>query len=93
MIGERWRAESSKGIDVACSVCRVAIGSEEYDQLQVPRYRCNKLTLGLLVEVSEVLPLLLVDDGEDTGDRLADSVASQHQLCSCMLARERLTSW
>jgi hypothetical protein len=31
--------------------------------------------LRLLVELAEVLALLLVDDGEDTGDRLADSVA------------------
>jgi hypothetical protein len=35
----------------------------------------SKLTLGLLVEVSEVLPLLLVDDGKDSCDRLSDSVA------------------
>jgi hypothetical protein len=32
-------------------------------------------TLGVLVELAEVLALLLVDDGEDTGDRLADGVA------------------
>ena len=31
--------------------------------------------LRLLVELAEVLALLLVDDGKDTGDRLADSVA------------------
>lgn len=31
--------------------------------------------LRLLVELAEVLALLLVDDGQDTGDRLADSVA------------------
>lgn len=31
--------------------------------------------LRLLVELAEVLALLLVDDSEDTGDRLADSVA------------------
>jgi hypothetical protein len=37
--------------------------------------RKQKLTLGLLVEVSEVLPLLLVDDGEDSGNGLSDSVA------------------
>jgi hypothetical protein len=35
----------------------------------------SSLTLGLLVEVSEVLPLLLVDDGEDSGNGLSDSVA------------------
>lgn len=29
----------------------------------------------LLVELSEVLSLLLVDDGEDSGDRLSDAVA------------------
>lgn len=40
-----------------------------------PRYRKDRLTLGLLVEVSEVLPLLLVDDGEDSGNGLSDSVA------------------
>lgn len=37
-------------------------------------------TLGLLVELPEVLPLLLVDDGENSGDGFADGVAevSQH---------------
>lgn len=33
-------------------------------------------TLGLLVELPKVLPLLLVDDSEDSGNRLADSVAT-----------------
>jgi hypothetical protein len=47
---------------------------EEYDQL-LPHTTESKLTLGLLVEVSEVLPLLLVDDGEDSGNGLSDSVA------------------
>jgi len=32
--------------------------------------------LRLLVELAEVLALLLVDDGKNTGDRLADSVAA-----------------
>jgi hypothetical protein len=41
-----------------------------------------KLTLGLLVEVSEVLPLLLVDDGEDSGNGLSDSVARLSVLIS-----------
>ena len=34
-----------------------------------------QLTLGLFVELSEVLPLFLVDDGEDSSDGFADSVA------------------
>ena len=39
----------------------------------------NVRTLGLAVELPEVLPLLLVDDGEDSGDGLSDRVArSQH---------------
>lgn len=37
--------------------------------------RRYKLTLGLLVEIPEVLPLLLVDDGQDSGNGLSDSVA------------------
>ncbi len=32
-------------------------------------------TFGFLVEFTQVLPLLLVDDGEDTGDGFSDSVA------------------
>ena len=31
----------------------------------------------LLVEFAEVLPLLLVHDGQDTSDRLADGVATR----------------
>ena len=31
--------------------------------------------LGVLVELPEVVSLLLVDDGEDSGDRLSNSVA------------------
>ena len=33
------------------------------------------LTLGLLVEIPEVLPLLLVDDGQNSSDGLSDTVA------------------
>lgn len=33
--------------------------------------------LRLLVELAEVLALLGVDNGQDTGDRLADSVAGR----------------
>lgn len=36
----------------------------------------DRRTLGLLVELPEVLPLLLVDDSEDSGNGLADSVAT-----------------
>jgi hypothetical protein len=37
----------------------------------------TRLTLGVLalVQVPDVLPLLLVDDGQDTGDGLSDGVA------------------
>ena len=31
----------------------------------------------VLVELAKVLPLLLVRDGQDAGDRLADSVAAR----------------
>ena len=34
-----------------------------------------RLTLGLLVEIPKVLPLLLVDDGQNSSDRLSDTVA------------------
>jgi hypothetical protein len=36
-------------------------------------------TLGVLalVQLPNVLPLLLVDDGQDTGDRLSDTVATK----------------
>lgn len=35
----------------------------------------------VLVEQTELLPLLQVDDGEDTGDRLADVVAMTEMTC------------
>lgn len=37
------------------------------------------LTLGVLalVQLPDVLPLLLVDDGQDSGDRLSDTVAAR----------------
>jgi hypothetical protein len=64
----------------------VASRQEENDQL-LPHTTENKLTLGLLVEVSEVLPLLLVDDGEDSGNGLSDSVAG------CQLPLSSFSSW
>lgn len=46
------------------------------------------LTLGVLalVQLPDVLPLLLVDDGQDSGDRLSDTVATKRRARSSQSA-------
>lgn len=50
-------------------------GEQELRRCKVRKLN-DRRTLGLLVELPEVLPLLLVDDSEDSGNGLADSVAT-----------------
>lgn len=56
--------------EVKGEVCRIKVRRCKVERMD------DRRTLGLLVELPEVLPLLLVDDSEDSGNGLADSVAT-----------------